>query len=234
MTYYKVIGTITWQFESDKPYQDCMAHIKQKFGEIISEPHGQEFDDFGVQVELVKMKDKKKLVHLAEVSLDEIFPYLTPDETRREYRIGECSYHVKMNSDRYFVFNNNRFCVSCGIEGTKMILDMNFGDCSPHFNLYAEEKGRLILMTKDHILAKSKGGKDDLSNYATCCSVCNNLKGHYDLNYEQVKELRRLYSNPDKLPHKELRDLINKKREKMIRDNLKEGRNGTMQESQRQ
>ena len=96
-----------------------------------------------------------------------------------------------------------------------MILDINHGDQSPHFNLYAEENARLVLMTKDHILAKSKGGTDELANYQTMCSTCNNLKGAYDLELLDVKELRRLHDNKDKVPRKELRNLINRTREEM-------------------
>jgi 5-methylcytosine-specific restriction endonuclease McrA len=97
-----------------------------------------------------------------------------------------------------------------------MILELNPGDDVPHFNLYGEEHGRLVLMTKDHILARSKGGEDILENYQTMCCVCNNLKGNYDLNLDQVLELRQLYANNDKAPRKELRDLINNRREGMV------------------
>jgi 5-methylcytosine-specific restriction endonuclease McrA len=124
-----------------------------------------------------------------------------------------------MNSDRYAVFKANPACVACGLVGTKMILDINPGDQSPHFNLYAIESGRYVLMTKDHIIAKSKGGTDELSNYQTCCSICNNLKGNYDLSREQMRELRHIFDNEEKLPKKELRDLLNKTRDEMVRKN---------------
>jgi hypothetical protein len=103
-----------------------------------------------------------------------------------------------------------------------MILDMNPGDSSPHFNLYAEEDARLILMTKDHILAKSKGGQDVLENFQTMCAICNNLKGNYDLNLDHCRELRCLHNNQNKLPRKELQSLINKTRENMAKESLKE------------
>jgi 5-methylcytosine-specific restriction endonuclease McrA len=32
-------------------------------------------------------------------------------------------------------------------------------------------------MTKDHIVPKSKGGKDMLSNTQTMCVICNTKKG---------------------------------------------------------
>lgn len=52
-------------------------------------------------------------------------------------------------------------------------------DVSYHLNLYAvDENGKEILMTKDHIIPKSKGGKDHISNYQTMCVRCNMTKGN--------------------------------------------------------
>jgi 5-methylcytosine-specific restriction endonuclease McrA len=46
-----------------------------------------------------------------------------------------------------------------------------------HFNLYAiDDNGDEILMTKDHIIPKSKGGRNHLSNYQPMCCVCNQKK----------------------------------------------------------
>jgi 5-methylcytosine-specific restriction endonuclease McrA len=220
---YKVITTVTWKFESDQPENTSLEHAKSQLDKILdTHPQGEEFEGFCVQVDLAKMKDRKRLIHLGDFSLDDVLPYITEEESKRDYHAKGKDYSVRMNSERYFVFKRNHKCVACGLEGSKMILDINPGDQSPHFNLYAEENGRLVLMTKDHVLAKSKGGNDELSNYCTCCCICNNLKGNYDLNYAQVRELRHLYNNEEKLPRKELRDLINKRREEMASKHAKE------------
>lgn len=216
MKTYKTIVTLTWKFDSDKTHDECLKHAKSQLDEILNlHPEGKDFENFTAQVDLVKMKERKKLIHIARYAPDEIFPHITEDDVKKEFIVGEKTYQVKMNSNRYHVFKNNRSCVSCGIEGVYMILDMNPGDSSPHFNLYAEEHGRLILMTKDHIMAKSKGGTDTLDNFQTCCAVCNNLKANYDLSYEDVKTLRHIYKNPNKLSKKDLRELIHAEREKM-------------------
>jgi 5-methylcytosine-specific restriction endonuclease McrA len=48
-----------------------------------------------------------------------------------------------------------------------------------HFNLYAvNEYGDKILMTKDHIHPKSKGGRNHISNYQTMCYPCNQDKSN--------------------------------------------------------
>lgn len=219
MTTYKVICTLTWKFDSHKNQEACLEYAKEQLDGILdTNPHGHDFENFSIQVDLAKMKDRKKLVHLGEFSLDEVLPYITEEDTKKIYVVDGIEHQVRMNSDRYFVFKDNNICVACGLEGSKMVLDINPGDQSPHFNMYAEENGRLVLMTKDHILAKSQGGTDELSNYQTQCSICNNLKGAYCLTNEQVRQLRRLHDNGAKLPRKELRDLINKTREEMARN----------------
>lgn len=222
MTQYKVITTLTWRFDSDESKAKCLEMAKAQLEEILNtQPVGDQFDGFGVQMDIARMKDRKKLVHIAEFCPEEVFPYITVHEEKREYVANGKSYLVRMNSDRYFVFRDNAVCVSCGIVGTKMILDMNPGDQSPHFNLYGEEVGRLVLMTKDHIMPKSRGGEDVLGNYRTMCSTCNNLRGHYDLSLEQIRELKVLSGNPDRLPRKELRNLVNQVREQFTLEKLR-------------
>lgn len=217
MPQYKTIATITWRIETELDEEQCLEYAKNQLEQILdSNPQGEDFDGFAVQIDLARMKDRKRLIHLGEFDLDEVMPYISEHEIKRDYYVGEKKYSVRMNSDRYFVFKDNPECVACGLVGTKMILDLNPGDQSPHFNLYAEEDGRYVLMTKDHWVAKALGGKDESSNYQTMCSICNNLKGHYELTHQQVKELREIYRNNDMIPRKELRDLVNKTRENML------------------
>jgi hypothetical protein len=47
-------------------------------------------------------------------------------------------------------------------------------DSRRHFNLYAADG---TLMTKDHIIPKSKGGIDKVHNMQTMCYPCNKAKG---------------------------------------------------------
>jgi 5-methylcytosine-specific restriction endonuclease McrA len=88
---------------------------------------------------------------------------------------------VKMSSKRYKVFRNSHVCAGCGIEGRYFWLERN-KNCadhmSPHFNLYAiDEQGNEVLMTKDHIVPKARGGDNSLRNLQTMCCRCNNKKG---------------------------------------------------------
>lgn len=91
---------------------------------------------------------------------------------------GDKSY---MSSQRYEVFDKKGIgCVTCGIKGryfAKEKFTDNGTENMWHFNLYAlDDKGEEMLMTKDHIIAKSKGGKNNISNYQPMCYECNQLK----------------------------------------------------------
>jgi hypothetical protein len=228
MTQYKAITTITWKFDSNCNHKEALEYAKKQLDSILNtQPKGRDFDGFAVQVDLARMKDRKRLIHIGVFELDDVIPFVTAEDSKKDYRVGDEVYQVRMNSDRYHVFKLNHCCVSCGLAGSKMILDMNPGDTSPHFNMYAVEHDRLVLMTKDHILAKSKGGTDDLDNFQVMCSVCNNLKGAYNLSLDQCKSLRQLFDNNDKLPRKEMRDLINKRREEMAESNSKKENHDT-------
>lgn len=216
MTDYKAIATITWKFSCDQSAEECIHHARTQLEKILEcHPKGDEFDGFSVQVDIAQMKERKRLVHIASFDIDDILQQITEEDCKKEFVVNDQVYLVKMNSQRYHVFKQSRTCCACGLEGKQMILDINPGDQSPHFNLYGEEDGRLVLMTKDHIIPKSKGGSDTLENYSTMCSVCNNLKGAYDLTYEAVKKMRHLYKNDEKLPRKELKELINQLRAEM-------------------
>lgn len=110
---------------------------------------------------------------------------------------------------RYKVFARSCACVDCGIVGTyfakersakrmrdKIVVQKINGErvvtVTPpevrfkatsltwHFNLYAmHTDGREILMTKDHVLPKSKGGLDFLGNLQTMCQPCNGQKANF-------------------------------------------------------
>jgi 5-methylcytosine-specific restriction endonuclease McrA len=102
-------------------------------------------------------------------------------------------YTFKTNSQRYFVFNNSTECCCCGIKGKYFALEKSdIKHVIWHFNLYGiDDNGYEVLMTKDHIVPKSKGGRDILDNYRTMCSDCNNTrKNDEELTFEQIIEIK--------------------------------------------
>jgi len=88
---------------------------------------------------------------------------------------------VKISSQRYAVFQKSLRCVKCHCEGSYFAIERpnQPENAKYHLNLYGLNKdGKEILFTKDHILPKSKGGQNILSNYQTMCEKCNYEKGN--------------------------------------------------------
>ena len=87
---------------------------------------------------------------------------------------------VKMGSHRYQLFAlKGTNCIKCGLKGKFFALEQCISDKSSkfHFNLYGIDKnGYEIMITKDHIIPRSKGGKNVLSNYQPLCINCNQHK----------------------------------------------------------
>lgn len=101
------------------------------------------------------------------------------DAEKHHYDIEVDGFKVHPISLRYMTFYQKGIkCVCCGKEGAYFQLDPDRnGDNAEtrrHFNLYAEDG---TLMTKDHIIPKSKGGLDCVFNMQTMCYPCNKAKG---------------------------------------------------------
>lgn len=88
------------------------------------------------------------------------------------------------NSHRYQTFfTKGTKCACCGLEGKYFAKEKCKDVNRYHLNLYGvDENGNEVLMTKDHILPKSKGGRNHLDNYQTMCIRCNMLKGNTTIN----------------------------------------------------
>jgi hypothetical protein len=96
--------------------------------------------------------------------------------TRDKY-VNFDGYLVKARSQRYAVFRKQLSCVCCGLRPQFFALERTEGVDTYHLNLYSIQDGKEVLFTKDHILPRSKGGKDKIWNYQTMCIKCNNKKG---------------------------------------------------------
>lgn len=127
-------------------------------------------------------------IHIAQYDPDFVFRIIDAPvgdvfEHKNEfvYEVELHGYKVRLRSQRYVVFRKSCTCVICGVEGTVMCLDTKPNDQKhgrAHFNLYGiMPSGRVVMMTKDHIVPKSEGGTNELDNYQTMCETCNHEKG---------------------------------------------------------
>lgn len=82
---------------------------------------------------------------------------------------------IKMNSMRYNVFKQiGTECLSCGIGGSFFAKEKDKNSKGYHFNLYALDGEKEILMTKKRINHVKKGeGCDRVENYLPMCEPCN-------------------------------------------------------------
>lgn len=109
---------------------------------------------------------------LAEFSAGEILPLIAFNQ-----KVQYENYCFRVGSLRLLTFKKNPKCCHCGLLGTRFRLELHSNQQSPHLNFYAVLlDNTYVLMTKDHITPKSRGGSDTLDNLQTLCVNCNHVK----------------------------------------------------------
>jgi hypothetical protein len=126
-------------------------------------------------------KSHQNYIRKGIYSIEDVLSKTIMDDTKgRNDLIEFDGDKIHMASDRYKTFlTSGTKCVDCGLEAKYFAKERDWKQLQYHFNLYGvNDNGEEILFTKDHVIPKSKGGKNELSNYQTMCSKCNELKGN--------------------------------------------------------
>ena len=116
---------------------------------------------------------------LIDVPLEPVLDAVATHLGQRKARVLIEGYSIGVVSLRMRTFERDRArlcCSRCGLQATHFGIERqinNKGNINPHANLYGLKDGEEVLFTHDHTLARSLGGKDDLSNTTTMCSPCN-------------------------------------------------------------
>jgi hypothetical protein len=130
-------------------------------------------------------RQRPYLVKGARYSIDDTFaiiaPHLDPDDKVVNGRRGKIDFYgdkIKANSHRYQTFYyKGCACVKCGLKASYFEKDKMSNESSWHLNLYGiDENGNEVMFTKDHILPKSMGGQNYITNYQPMCTRCNYKK----------------------------------------------------------
>lgn len=91
-------------------------------------------------------------------------------------KVRVAGYYVSIDRLKTFALHGCT-CVRCKKEGTKIVVTRDPGG-GIHADLYTlSAKGNLILMNRDHIKPRSKGGENSVWNYQPMCQPCNTKKG---------------------------------------------------------
>ena len=133
-----------------------------------------------------------------QYSIEEVFNYLNNTKifSASKAHASKNTFHgLKVYAEfsayqLWMKYKDNFRCVNCQrkaycflLKKHQQIKDVYF------FQLYCIDQNKsLILMTKDHIIPKSKGGKNHIDNYQLYCSCCNKAKKYFDPDSNKCKE----------------------------------------------
>ncbi len=111
-------------------------------------------------------------------SLEEILPLIKTSDYGSFDKKIRMSNGTRLSSLRLLTFKKSQVCVKCGLKASYFRRESSLNE-NPHLNMYGvNEFDEEVLFTKDHIIPRSKGGKDILENLQTMCSECNSEKGN--------------------------------------------------------
>ena len=143
-------------------------------------------------------RSPRSMVRYAALSTTEVFNRVVPSGcTTGKYESWTFFNNVYANVTpaRLRTFKRNPTCVCCGRVGNVFLVERHVNDHSTqNLNLYAMNNHNLHLMTVDHILPDSLGGRYAVSNFQTMCRTCNSDKQ----NMMSVDDIQTVLSDVEK------------------------------------
>lgn len=207
---HEVRAAVKWRVRSNLPREEIERLATETLLRALSSA---EIPRFDIRVSSTHSREDYRVIK--EMSWLDSVDRIYRSKNSLPVKDRNKSYQAKMNPQRFFLFRENRFCICCGVEGDKLLVEIRDSDKSPHLNLYANGMDGLTLMTRDHVQPKSLGGCDHLSNYQTMCSVCNSLKGHSNIRLSELKRLRKFYDAHRGKPKQDLHHLVESERHRI-------------------
>lgn len=109
--------------------------------------------------------------------------------------------NVKIHTVRLLVFKRSQICAGCGAKETVVKLQVDEHE-QPFLNPFFIKNNRLVMMTMDHIVAKSLGGPTSYYNLQTMCRQCNMEKANkIDSRYLTTQTAQLICDRVDKELH---------------------------------
>lgn len=133
------------------------------------------------------MAKKDMYERLLMLSADDALTIILNDKLAEKRPAVLDGHKYNPDSSRYILYREKGLqCAKCKITANVAIFERhknsNLSNLKEnqkwHWNFYYKSEGVELMMTRDHILPKSLGGSDKLSNCQPMCESCNRKKGN--------------------------------------------------------
>jgi 5-methylcytosine-specific restriction endonuclease McrA len=134
--------------------------------------------------------DKDKTERIKEFTVEELLPHIGRDKPKIEHN----EYTVRTDTRTLQCFAEHGIeCQLCGLKGEFFVMEKNLRTQQTYLHLYGvDTDDEIIMMTKDHIVPKSRLGSNDISNLRTMCERCNNVLSQLNQARYRIKKRRDL------------------------------------------